>query len=69
VIVEDVGEAFPVLLADRGDLRAELRRTHVDDLQPACDCRAVIQLNQKLKAIAALYEQAALESDTCLADI
>jgi len=33
VIVENMGQSLPVLRTDRGDLRSELRGTHVDDLQ------------------------------------
>ena len=41
----------------------------MDDLQPTNQGSPLLKLNHELERIAALHEQAALNLDTCLADI
>jgi hypothetical protein len=64
-----MGQSLPVLRTDRGDRRSELRGTHVDDLQATSQRSPLLELDHELEHLAALHEQAALNPDTCLADI
>src|ERR1700704_1301933 len=64
-----MGQTLPVLRTDRGDLRAEPRGTHVDDLQATSQSSPLLKLDHELERIAALHEQAALNPDACLADV
>jgi hypothetical protein len=41
----------------------------MDDLQPTGQRSTLLKLNHEVERIAALHEQAALNPDTCLADI
>jgi hypothetical protein len=41
----------------------------MDDLQPTGQRSTLLKLNLEVERIAALHEQAALNPDTCLADI
>jgi len=69
VLVKDVGQSLPVLRTDWSDLRTELRGTHVDNLQATGQRSSLLKLDHKLKRIAALHEQTALNPDTCLTDV
>ena len=69
MIVEDMGESLLVLRTDRGDLRSELRGTHVNDLQPTGQGSPLVKFDHELERFAAFHEQAAFNPDTCLADI
>ena len=64
-----MGQSFPVLRTDRSDFRAESGSTHMDHLQATGQQSPPLKLDHKLERIAALYEQAALNPDTGLADI
>jgi len=56
MIVKDMGQSLPILWTDRGDLRAELRGSHMDDLQPTNQGSPLLKLNHELEGIAALHE-------------
>src|SRR5512145_677034 len=64
-----MGQPRSVLRADGGNLRPELWRTHINDLQATSQSSPLLKLDHELQRVTALHKQATLNPNTCLADI